>query len=868
MSIPSELMSPVKTVEDIAAPFVVELTEKVFVCVHGHFYQPPRENPYLGIIERQPSAGPFSNWNERIYSECYRPNAFARIFNNDGKVLGIINNYEYLSFNIGATLMSWLENHDLETYKRILEADCNSSKRLGGNGNAIGQVYNHIIMPLANRRDKYTQIRWGKSDFRHRFGRETKGMWLAETAVDYPTIEALIDEGIEFIILAPSQAQRCRTISSNDNDPQWIDVTGNNIDTTRPYRCFAKDGRYIDIFFYDGPVSRDMGFADLLHSSEKLADRLAQSIKKDQQEPQLIAVATDGETFGHHKRETEKSLAYAFTVEFARRGWQLTNFAHYLSLFPPTWEVVLKPVTAWSCAHGVGRWQEDCGCANDGYWHQKWRQPLRNALDWLRDELIQVYEKLSSKYLKDPWLARDEYIEVILDRSSGNVEKFLTRHQKYLLNKDEKVDTLRLLEMQRHTLLMYTSCGWFFEELSRPEGVQILRYASRALELALEVAGIKLEEEFTRRLALAPSNLAEYRDGGQVYNTMVTTAQVSFKQVAAHYAISSLFEQYPKEHKIYCYQAHILDYEKRQIGVSTLAIGQLNLLSEITWEEHHFTFAVLHLGGWDFHCCIGAFEGRPGYANLKEEIFTSFASGGVAETILAMTKSFQGEQFFNLRHLFAEERERIMYKLTEETKRRLDQLYTQVYRDNYSIMVAFHRDGLPVPIELQVAAEIALSHRCLRIVTLLTGSQQSISKQNYLKQLDEIAQEAHYLQCNLKIPEVKQTLETLILKSMHQLFQAKSIVDFNNEVQMVIEMIAVGKALCLDLFLEKAQELYYNNLLRGNYINCVDSQDRPNFNTEHLQGFLQLGDYLQVNVTSWYQQNRIEKNVDGFLVGS
>jgi len=867
MSISLEKVYPVMTTEDLAGPLDIESKEKVFVCVHGHFYQPPRENPYLGIIERQPSAQPFSNWNERIHSECYRPNAFARIFNNEGQVLGIINNYEYLSFNMGATLMSWLENHDIETYKKILEADHNSSKRLNGNGNAIGQVYNHIILPLANKRDKYTQIRWGKADFRHRFGRETKGLWLAETAVDYPTLEALIDEGIEFIILAPSQALRCRPMSSNYHQHQWIEVENAEIDPTRPYRCFIEDERYIDIFFYDGPISRDMGFSELLNSSELLANRLGESIKPDRLEPQLVSVATDGETFGHHKKETERSLAYAFTVEFARRGWQVSNFAHFLSQFSPTWEVVLKPVTAWSCAHGVGRWQEDCGCANDGHWHQKWRQPLRESLDWLRDELIQVYENLASQYLKDPWLARDEYIQVILDRSESNIEEFLARHQKYPLNRNEKVDTLRLLEMQRHSLLMYTSCGWFFEELSRPEGVQILRYASRALELAAEVAGIRLEDEFIKLLSLAPSNLAEYRDGLHVYRLMVTPAQVSFKQVAAHYAISSLFEHYPREHKIYCYQARLLDYEKRQIGTSTLAIGQLNLLSEITWEEHHFIFAVLHLGGWDFHCCIISFEGRPGYANLKEEIFTAFASGSVAETILAMTKAFQGEQFFNLHHLFAEERERIMHKLTEETKRRLDQLYTQVYRDNYSILVAFHRDALPVPIELQVAAEIALSHRCLRIVTLLAGSQQTSSKQNYLRQLQEIGQEAGHLQCHLKVPQAKETLEKLIMQSMHHLFQTKSILDFKEEVQLIVEMISVGKALSLNLSLEKAQELYYNSLQKGSSINCLDGQSESSCTTEHLHGLLQLGEYLKVKVTSWYQQTRIEKNVDGLLVG-
>jgi len=844
---------------------VRELKEKVYICVHGHFYQPPRENPYLGIIERQPSAHPFNNWNERISSECYRPNAFARILNDHGEVLGIVNNYEYLSFNIGATLMSWLEAYDMETYEKIIEADEISSKKWNGNGNAIGQVYNHIILPLANKRDKYTQIKWGKADFLHRFGRETKGLWLAETAVDYSTLEALIDEKIEFIILAPSQAKLCRVIPTFKNpDSQWLEVEGAQIDPTRPYRCFIEDGRHIDIFFYDGPISRDMGFHDLLTSSEAFANRLEQSIKSDESDSQLISVATDGETFGHHKKQAERSLAFAFTVEFARRGWQITNFSHYLTITQPTWEVILKPVTAWSCAHGVDRWQDDCGCAKDENWHQKWRKPLRASLDWLRDKLIQVYEDVAERYLNDPWAARDEYIKIILNRSSENIDKFISTHQKFQLSHAEKTDVLSLLEMQRHSLLMYTSCGWFFEEISRPEGVQILRYASRAIELAGEVAGVRLEAEFIHRLSLAPSNLIEYTDGEAVYRKMVTPSQVTFKQVAAHYAISSLFENYPKEYRIYYYKTLLLDYDKQQVGSSNLAVGQLKLISEITREEHHFVFVVLHLGGWDFHCCISYFSGRPNYAQLKEEIFATFASGSLTETILVMNKVFQGEQFFNLHHLFAEERHRIMQKLTDETKRRLDQLYTQIYRDNYGILIAFHRDELEVPIELKVAAEIALSHRCLRTITLLSGAQHFQYKQNYLKELQEIAQEALLLECNLKIPKSKETLESLILQSLHKLFTDKLLDDFKEEVELIIEMIKVGKALNLNLALDKAQEFYYRTLQQGLSIICPEDLSQPDCKADGLLALIQLGRSLQVKTTSFSQKTTVEKN--GYLV--
>jgi alpha-amylase/alpha-mannosidase (GH57 family) len=795
----------------------------VYVTVHGHFYQPPRENPYLDTIERQPSAEPYHDWNERIHYECYRPNAFARVLNDRGEAIGIVNNYEYLSFNIGPTLMSWLERNDVEVYQRILEADAKSCDRLNGHGNAIAQVYNHIIMPLANKRDKYTQIRWGKEDFRSRFNRDPEGMWLAETAVDYPTLEALIAEGIRFIVLAPSQAERCRLLPSDEQPvTQWLEVGGSQIDPTRPYRCFLPGGNrerdYIDIFFYDGPISRDMGFSDVLCHSQHLAGRIAQAVRGDRRLSQQISVATDGETFGHHKKGTEKALAYAFIEEFPRRGWTVTNFAHYLSLNPPAWEVELKPVTAWSCAHGVNRWQDDCGCGGGGSWHQKWRRPLRTALDWLRDQLIKVYEEAGRKFFIDPWATRDEYIKVVRDRSPANVERFLTRHRCRKLTPAEQVDALRLLEMQRHALLMYTSCGWFFEELSRPEGVQILRYAARALELAGDVAGVQLEKPFLKRLALAPSNIDFFKHGAEVYRHLVVSAQISFQQVAAQYAISSLFTAYPQEQRVYCYDAQQLDYQLQRLGNLTLAVGQLRLVSQITWESAHLVFAVLHLGGWDFHCCIQPFAGRRPYSQMKDKLFDALKQASAAQTILAMNQLF-GDQSFNLQNLFVEERHRIVRLLTHETLTRLDQLYTQVYRDNYGVLMAFHRDELPVPQELQVAAEVALSHRCLISLQALEQengeAQQSL---NHLAALEAIATEAQHLRCQLKIPEAKQTLEQMILRSLWQLLHDANPATVEADIGRLIRLIDLGHQLNLGLALDRAQELYFS---------CLHSQIQP-----------------------------------------
>ncbi|MBK4729248.1 DUF3536 domain-containing protein [Oxynema sp. CENA135] len=867
MSEPTTTVVPEAPTEELT-PERAKTAYGIYVTIHGHFYQPPRENPYLDAIERQPSAAPFHDWNERIHHECYRPNAFARILNDRGEVVGIVNNYEYLSFNIGPTLMTWLERYDGEVYQAILDADRKSAERLDGHGNAIAQVYNHIILPLANERDKYTQIRWGKQDFRSRFGRDPEGMWLAETAVDYATLEALVAEGIQFIVLAPSQAQRCRPIAAEgEPETDWHEVGGGQIDPTRPYRCYLpgdpeagdsalqtlRERPYIDIFFYDGPISRDMGFNDVLSSSHHLCGRLGLAVHGDRRPSQLISVATDGETFGHHKSGTEKCLAYAFTCEFPERGWTVTNFAHYLSLNPPTWEVELKPVTAWSCSHGVDRWQDDCGCGGGGGWHQKWRRPLRDALDWLRDELSEIYEREGCRLLRDPWLARDEYIEVIRDRESENVENFLARHQTHYLNPAQQIDALRLLEMERHTLLMYTSCGWFFEEISRPEGVQILRYAARAIELAAEVAGVQLEREFVRRLEQAPSNVDTFKDGAGVYEQLVVTAQISLEQVAAHYAISSLFASYKSQEQVYCYSIHRRDYELQRLGSLSLAVGQIQLVSQITQENLDLVFAVLHLGSWDFHCCIQPFVGRRSYVQMKERLFGTLQEASAAHAILVMNEYFDGKSF-SLRDLFAEERHRIVKLLTQENLLRLDQLYNQVYRDNYGVMMAFHRDDLTVPRELQVAAEIALSNRCLSVVRDLEqamGDRLTSDGQiaSLLNELHAIATEAKHMRCHLEVPEAKIGLERAIERCLCYLIHDAQPEKIEAELLNLQRAISIGGQLNIGLSLARAQELFFSWMHEEGlapYFDRLDPTTAAAQSRDLLRSLLDLGQMLGV----------------------
>jgi alpha-amylase/alpha-mannosidase (GH57 family) len=877
---------------DIFSPerAIAKPTQGVYVTLHGHFYQPPRENPYIGVIERQHSAAPFHNWNERICHECYRPNAFARILNDTGEVVEIVNNFEYLSFNIGPTLMSWLEQYDAEVYQRILEADRNSCHRLNGHGNAIAQVYNHIILPLANRQDKITQIRWGMADFRARFGRETEGMWLAEAAVDYPTLEVLIEEGVKFIVLAPSQVQRCRPIPPEADpdgmDYPWQDVGGGQIDPTRPYRCFLPGGDscapgvrtrdYIDIFVYDGPISRGMGFEDVLNSSEQFANRVGQAVRHDRETAQLISIATDGETFGHHKRSTEKSLAYGFRHVLPQRGWTVTNFAHFLSLHPPAWEVEIKPVTAWSCAHGVGRWQEDCGCGGEGgVWHQQWREPLRNALDWLRDQLAQIYTELGEMLFRDPWAARNDYISVLLTQANpANSEardRFLEKHQHHPLTATEQVDALRLVETQRYALLMYTSCGWFFEELSRPEGVQILRYAARAIALAGEVSGTNLEPEFIRHLALAPSNIEQFENGAGVYDRLVLPSQVTFHQVVANYAMTSLFRAYPEESWIYSYQTRQWDCEIHRMGNLALGIGHLQLTADATGETAQVIFAVLHMGGWDFHAVIQPFTGRPYYTALKQALFEQLQLASAPRLVLTMNQYF-GDRYYGLQNLFAEDRHRLLDLLSQATRLRLAQLYTQVYRDNYGLLTAYRHDDLDAPQELLVAAQVALSHRATQALqALLAPSDRDTYEpsRTQLAELVAIATEAQHFGCHLSLDVVTAPINTLLKDWLWRSLYHDNLAllhDFRELLKLLRCMhLKIQEDRLQELYIQFLQKRWVPHVLQLE-VAIISVSDRgsptlhfsmgtdvldPQERLPNVQPFLKLGQLLSIDMQPW-----------------
>jgi alpha-amylase/alpha-mannosidase (GH57 family) len=646
------------------------------ICIHGHFYQPPRENAWLEAVETQDGAHPYHDWNERITEECYAQNASSRILDANDRITKIVNNYASISFNFGPTLLSWLEERAPETYDAVIHADRISRER-SGHGNAIAQAYNHMIMPLATPRDRRTQVRWGVRDFEHRFGHKPDGMWLPETAVDIDSLEALAEEGIRFTILEPSQAIGA-------------------IDPARPYRCPLPSGKSIVIFFYDGPISRAVAFENLLARGEYLAHRLLGA------PGQLVNIATDGETYGHHHRFGDMALAYAIDYITQNNLARAVNYACYLDDNPPVDDVQIRERTSWSCIHGVGRWERDCGC-NAGApagWNQQWRTPLREALDWLRDECAVIFETAGARVLRDPWLARDDYIDVILDRSDDNVDAFLAKHA---IDNDSTA-ALELLEMQRNAMLMFTSCGWFFNEVSGIETVQVLQYAARVIQLAEKITGRNLEPEFLDRVG----------EARPVYERQVKPTRLDLRRVAAHYAVASLFDSFGHEDRVYCYGVRQEDFETFRAGRAKMAAGLITVTSRITREEAAFEFTVIHLGETELTGGVRPATSAAHYEAMKRDLSEDLRVNGVSSVIRVLDEYF-AEPLLSIRSLFRDEQRRILNFLCNATLGEAESAFRQLH-ERYDPLMRFHATlGVPLPKVLRIAAEFDVNTQLRRL---------------------------------------------------------------------------------------------------------------------------------------------------------
>ncbi len=701
-----------------------------FLVVHGHFYQPPRENPWIESVETQDSAAPYHDWNERITAECYARNGASRIVNRKNEILRIVNNYAQISFNFGPTLLSWLKEHAELTYRAILDADRQSAQRFSGHGSAMAQVYNHIILPLASRRDKQLQVLWGIADFEHRFGRRPEGMWLAETAVNTESLEVLAEAGIRFTVLAPAQCAAVRPPAHEaasrtkpspaapaaapaqlpEADP-WQDTPDASVDTRRAYRVTLPSGRSIAVFFYDGPRSRAVAFEHLLNSGEGFALRLAGGFSTDAPtEPELVHIATDGESYGHHHRYGEMALSYALQFTEENNLATVTNYGEFLERFPPQWEARIAEDTSWSCAHGIERWRSDCGC-NGGRqgWNQRWRGPLRLGLDELRDQLAPLAAALGSRLFRDWDRACDRYISVMLDRSRAHT--FLKAEQAHALTKAEEVQALKLLELERHAQLMYTSCGWFFDDISGIETVQIIAYAARVLELAADLFGAEaasFEPAFLATLAEAQSNAGG--TGADIYRTQVKPLRVGLEQVTAHYAVSSVFKTYPEHAQVFAFEVQNCGQEVQNSGRGRLVSGEASICSSLTLEQERLFYAVLHFG--DQNIAAGVKRCRRGsrdaQARFTAEARTAMLRADLPAVIRLFDREF-GPDSYTIRSLFKDEQRRVMSLILNNTVEEAEESLMRLYQDHASLLHFLSESEVPRPSALALAANFAIN---------------------------------------------------------------------------------------------------------------------------------------------------------------
>ncbi len=694
-----------------------------FICIHAHFYQPPRENPWLEEVETEESAAPFHDWNQRITKECYAPNTAARILGGGGKIAAIVNNYEKLSFNFGPTLLSWMERHDPDTYHKILEADRTSIRTRNGHGNAIAQVYNHSIMPLNSRRDKETQIIWGIKDFEFRFGRKPEGIWFAETAVDAESLAIAAAHGIKYTILSPRQARRVRPLRGSAAAP-WTDVNGNP-DTRRPYLYRPDDKHEIALFFYDGDAAHSIAFEGALFDGVRMAEMLlGRFTPETEKNRHLVHVATDGESYGHHHKFGEMALVSALAELEKRPDVAITNYGQYLDGNPPQWEADIFPNSSWSCMHGVERWKSDCGCNTGGEagWNQKWRAPLREALNSLKKTVDAVYEEGLGRFLIDPWEARNDYIEVNLKRSEDRVKGFFTRHQKTPLSDEQTVTALKHLEMQKMAMRMFTSCGWFFSDVAGLESMQILKYAARAIDFAQELSLKPLEDEFIKILEQAKSNIRKNGTGGEIYRRHIVPMRLNPMRMAAHAIITdSLSASREGLMEVYCYQVEMHDRAHETYLESALTTGILGIRNKYTLESRKLTFCLLHFGMHDFNCFIHPFFETADYQATKEEVIQAYRRRSIPELIRTVEKYF-GQTYYTVTALFNDQRRRVMEQLIAPHLSQFAETYESLFNANRALMDFHASINVPVPAEFRIAARYVFEKQLGRLfVSTLTS---------------------------------------------------------------------------------------------------------------------------------------------------
>ena len=780
------------------------------IIIHGHFYQPPRENPWTGAVDREDSARPSHDWNERIHAECYRSNAFARVVNGKGQIERIVNNYANLSFNFGPTLMRWLEFAHPDTYARILEADQQSRQRHNGHGDAIAQGYNHAILPLCNARDMRTQILWGIADFRHRFGREPEALWLPETACNDAVIAALIEAGMKYVILSPHQAERTRPLDASGDGADWKNVADGSIDPRKPYRCFHRDGsgRAITVFFYDDGVARAIAFENLLWSSEALLERLVRGAG----DGALVNVATDGESYGHHFKFGDRCLAYALDVEAPKRGIEVTNYGEFLERHPPRDTVEIKTGpdgfgTAWSCVHGVGRWHRNCGCHTGGEpgWNQEWRTPLRAAFDLLRDECARSFEELGDALLRNPWKARDEFVEVVLNRAAAH-DSFIARHQRRKLDAAGRLRALTLLDMQRNAMLMYTSCGWFFTEISGIETVQTMKYAGRTMDL-MESLGLPApRDRFLEVLSQAKSNLPEMGTGADVFRRFVLPCRVTPKQIASHVAISSLSNHTDRETWIGDYYSRQEEFRREKSGRITLSTSRVMLRNSIVGKRDEFASAALHLGGVDFYCALREFVEPEQFRTAVEKIWSKFPRAPLP-AIIRIVHEELGRDEFGLEDVLPDGRLALCEKIFNDMIEGFTDEFARLYKEYDRVVEMLQASGFEPPPQFRQLTEFTMGRRFEREIATHRNSHDPLAYRNAIEIANEAAKRGYKIDKTFANEAFAEMINDLVSKIVER--PSRSL------TKAALDLVPLARRLDLEPNLEPAQERLYHAFLAG-----------------------------------------------------
>ncbi|MGA9755212.1 MAG: DUF3536 domain-containing protein [Desulfobaccales bacterium] len=769
-----------------------KISPQGYVVIHGHFYQPPRENPWIEQIEVEPSAFPFHDWNARITAECYRPNGVARVYDGQGRILDIVNNYQHVSFNFGPTLISWLKGQASNTYAKILEADAQSLAALG-HGNAIAQAYNHAILPLSKPRDRETQVIWGLKDFEHRFRRPAAAMWLPETAVNYPTLATLVDHGMKFVLLSPYQAKRVRPLAGGE----WTPVAG-SLDTTQAYRCYLPESagdirkrRFIDVFFYNGEVAADISFGDLLTDSHRLTARLVDGFVPARQRPQLLHVATDGENYGHHKKFGELALAHALTQVLPQKGFQVTNYAAFLELAPPKMEVELSlgaqgEGSSWSCAHGVGRWKENCGCSTGGQptWNQRWRAPLRESFDFLNEKLAGIFEDQGQKYFQDPWQARNAYVDVFFDRSADVLEGFFAKQGRPNLTEDDRVAALKLLEMERHSLLMYTSCGWFFADISGLESLQVIKYAARALQLGQHFTSESLEPPFLKILERAVSNIPKEGNGLTIYQQRIKPAVVDYPKVANQWVISWLKDRKRQcPHHIYQYRAEAMDLEEKTQGSLLFAAGRLHLTSGITREKRTLAFFTAFLGSYLYRTQVQTHPAPQEFLTLRNEFFRVLEE--TPEDLIPLMVRRLGETYYSIHDVFQEEKLQVFHDLLRHNREEAVEQVAHSFEETRPLLKAMAVEGLPVPRLYRALGEITLNRRLVELLRRMEPEPASLATS---EEILAVIQDAQLMGLKLETHEGAEILGRILhqhLLDLADAFQTETVTRLDDFLSFV-----------------------------------------------------------------------------------